>query len=367
MSWRLCVLAIILAAGCAAWRISWLVKSRNGSKMIAMTDLLTPLSFSGLTLRNRIVMPPMWSAQATTEGQVTDKIIEYHRVRAAAGCGLVIVEHAFVDPRGRNSATQIGIYSDEMLDGLSRLASAIRGDGAAATLQISHAGSRVSPGVLGAIKPVAPSALCHPYDPSGEIPEALSKSQIHEVVAAFGSAAVRARDAGFDAVEIHAAHGFLLSEFLSPLTNQRADEFGGNVENRSRIHLAVLHEVRRRVGPGFPMFVRLGAHDETPGGLELEDSCRAAMRLVEGGAALIDVSGGLQGSRGAGKDPGYFVPYAAAIKAGIKVPVMVTGGIREPALADRIVRDGRADLVGIGRAMLEDPEWARKAIAALSQ
>jgi len=309
----------------------------------------------------------MWSAQATPAGRVTEKIIDYHRVRAAAGCGLIIVEHAFIDPRGRNSATQLGVYSDGMIEGLSRLASAIRGEGAAAALQISHAGSRASPGVLGAIKPVAPSAVRHPYDPAGEIPEALSQSQIREVIGAFGSAAVRAREAGFDAVEIHGAHGFLLSQFLSPLTNQRTDEFGGNVDNRSRIHLAVLGEVRRRVGSAFPVFVRLGAHDETPGGLELNDACEAATRLAAGGVDLIDVSGGLQGSRGLGQDPGYFVPYAAAIKARVKVPVIVTGGIREPALADRIVRDGHADLVGIGRAMLDDPEWARKAIAALSQ
>jgi 2,4-dienoyl-CoA reductase-like NADH-dependent reductase (Old Yellow Enzyme family) len=330
-----------------------------------MANLLTPLSFSGLTLRNRIVMPPMWSGQASPEGGVTENIIEYHRVRAAAGCGLIIVEHSFVHPRGRHTPTQIGVYSDNLIEGLRRLAAAIQAEGAAAALQISHAGSRVSSEVLGGLKPVAPSAVRHPYEPDGEVPEALTKSQIQEIVSAFGSAGARARNAGFDAVEIHAAHGFLLSEFLSPLTNQRTDEFGGNVENRSRMHVEVLLEVRRRIGPKFPVFVRLGAHDETPGGLELEDACRTAVRLADGGADLIDVSGGLQGSRGANKDPGYFVPYAQAIKARITVPVIVTGGIREPAHADRIVRDGHADLVGIGRGMLEDADWARKAIAAL--
>jgi len=331
-----------------------------------MTNLLTPISFSGLTLRNRIVMPPMWSGQATPEGHVTDKIIEYHRVRAAAGCGLIIVEHAFVHPRGRNSSTQIGVYADDMIAGLSRLAAAIKGEGAIAALQISHAGSRVAPGALGAVRPVAPAAVRHPYDPAGEIPEALTTSQIEEVAASFGMAAGRACAAGFDAVEIHAAHGFLLSEFLSPLTNQRTDEFGGSVENRSRMHLAVLAAVRQHGGPRFPVFVRLGAHDETPGGLELEDACLAAIRLAEKGADLIDISGGLQGSRGLGKDAGYFVPYAAAIKARVTIPVIVTGGIREPLHADRIVREGHADLVGIGRAMLDDPDWARKAIATLA-
>jgi NADPH2 dehydrogenase len=331
-----------------------------------MPDLLTPLTFSGLTLRNRIVMPPMWSGQAAPEGAVTDKIVEYHRERAAAGCGLVIVEHAFVHPGGRHSATQIGVHTDEMIAGLSRLAAAIRGSGAAAALQIAHAGSRVTSATLGGIKPVAPSALRHVYEPAGEIPAALTTARIQEIAAAFGAAAARARTAGFDAVEIHAAHGFLLSSFLSPLTNQRTDEFGGTVENRSRMHLMVLNEVRRSVGPQYPVFIRLGAHDETPGGLELRDACETAARLAAAGADLIDVSGGLQGSRGAGKAPGYFVPYAAAIKAGLKVPVVVTGGIREASHADRIIREGHADLVGIGRAMLEDAAWARKAIAALS-
>jgi NADPH2 dehydrogenase len=330
-----------------------------------MADLLTPLSFSGLTLRNRIVMPPMWSGQANPDGSVTGKIIEYHRERAAAGCGLVIVEHSFVTLQGRHTATQMGAHSDKMVEGLSRLASAIRVEGAVAALQLSHAGSRASSSVLG-MRPAAPSAVRHPYEPAGDTPDELTADQISGIVAAFGDSAARARQAGFDAVEIHAAHGFLLSEFLSPLTNLRHDSYGGSLGGRSRIHLEVLTEVRRRMGSGFPIFVRLGAHDETPGGLELNESCKVAERLASSGANLIDVSGGLQGSRGTGRMPGYFVPYAAAIKACVRIPVIVTGGIREAALADQVVREGKADLVGIGRAMLEDAEWAAKAIRALS-
>ncbi|MBM3792072.1 MAG: NADH:flavin oxidoreductase [Acidobacteria bacterium] len=330
-----------------------------------MADLLTPLSFAGLNLRNRIVMPPMWSGQATPEGCVTDTIVEYHRVRAAAGCALVIVEHAFVVSTGRHSSTQLGVHTDEMVPGLRRLAEAIRGQGAVACLQLAHAGSRGSAAVLGH-KPHGPSPIRHPYEPAGEAPEPLTPTRIREVAQAFGRAAGRARDAGFDAVEIHAAHGFLLSSFLSPLTNRRTDDYGGAVENRSRIHVEVLQEVRRQLAGRTPVFVRLGAHDETPGGLELGDACSTAVRLAEHGAALIDVSGGLQGSRGTGRSTGYFVPYAEAIKSRVEVPVIVTGGIKEPREADRIIREGRADLVGIGRAMLEDPLWASKAIEALS-
>lgn len=330
-----------------------------------MPDLLSPLSLPGLTLRNRIVMPPMWSGQASPDGFVTPSIVEYHRRRAAAGCGLIIVEHAFVHSRGRHSATQIGVHGDATIEGLGKLAAAIRREGAAACLQLAHAGSRSSTRVLG-VRPIAPSAVRHPYEPEGDVPEAITAGMVPEIVRAFGDAAARARAAGFQAVEIHAAHGFLLCQFLSPLTNQRSDEYGGCLENRCRIHLAVLREVLSRVGADVQVFVRLGAHDETPGGLELDDACAAAHRLAESGVGLIDVSGGLQGSRGAGKGAAYFVPYARAIKAVVPVPVMVTGGITEASLADRAVREGWADLVGIGRAMLNDPDWAKKAIAHLS-
>jgi NADPH2 dehydrogenase len=331
-----------------------------------MPDLLSPLALHGLTLRNRIVMPPMWSGQAGPDGFVTPSIVEYHRRRAEAGCGLIIVEHAFVHPQGRHTPTQIGVHSDATVDGLARLAAAIKSEGAAACLQISHAGSRSSSRVVGT-RPLAPSAVRHPYEPDGDTPEAIDKLMLPGIIAAFGDAAARARAAGFQAVEVHAAHGFLLSQFLSPLTNRREDEYGGPVENRCRLHLAVLSEVLGRVGADCLVFVRLGAHDETAGGLELADSCEAARRLAEAGADLIDVSGGLQGSRGAGKGAAYFVPYARAIKAAVRVPVLVTGGIAEPDLADLAVREGWADLVGIGRAMLNDPEWARKAIEHLAR
>jgi len=330
-----------------------------------MPDLLTPLPLHGITLRNRIVMPPMWSGQATPDGRVTPAIVEYHQRRAAAGCGLVVVEHSFVHPRGRHSATQIGVHADANVEGLARLAGAITEEGAAACLQLSHAGSRSTSRVTGC-QPLAPSPIRHPYEPDGEVPEAMSGHTFAEVIRAFGDAAERARAAGFQAVEIHAAHGFLLGQFLSPLTNRRDDEYGGPLENRCRLHLAVLAEVLARVGSDCLVFVRLGAHDETPGGLEVEEACQAARWLASEGAAVIDVSGGLQGSRGVGKGAAYFVPYARAIKAAVAVPVLVTGGIGEPYLADRVVREGWADLVGIGRAMLNDPDWAAKAIADLT-
>jgi len=331
-----------------------------------MPTLFSPLSFAGLTLRNRIAMPPMWSGKGTADGFVTPAIIDYHRVRAAAGTALVIVEHSFVHPQGRHSSTQIGAHDDACLDGLSRLASAIRAEGAVACLQISHAGARASSRVTG-LPVVAPSPVATTREASPDAPVELTRAQIDEIVEAFAAAAARARAAGFDAVEIHAAHGFLLSQFLSPLANRRSDEYGGDHERRSRIHLEVLGAVRRRAGDRCPVFVRLGLHDERPGGLTLAPACVTAVRLATAGAALIDVSGGLAGSDDPGRGPGYFVGYAEALKAEVDVPVLVAGGISDPTMADLIIRSRRADIVGVGRAMLDNPEWTKAAAAALGQ
>jgi len=329
-----------------------------------MPTILSPLSFAGLTLRNRIAMPPMWSGQATAEGFASDANVEYHRVRAAAGTGLVIVEHAFVHPQGRASATQLGSHDDACLDGLARIASAIRAEGAVACLQISHAGSRTASRVTG-LPVVAPSPVSTGRDPQGDVPRALTADGIAEVVEAFAAAAARAQRAGFDAVEVHAAHGFLLSQFLSPLTNHRDDEYGGDDARRCRLAADVVGAIRRRVGERFPVFVRLGMHDERPGGLTLAPACWVASRLVAAGVSLIDVSGGLAGSDDPGRGPGYFVPYAEAVKDVVDVPILVAGGISAPETADVIVRSRRADIVGIGRAMLADPAWARHAMERL--
>ncbi|MGE5361102.1 MAG: NADH:flavin oxidoreductase [Bacteroidales bacterium] len=333
-----------------------------------MTTLLSPLPLAGLTLRNRIVMPPMFSGFATPRGEVTERIVEYHRVRAEAGTALIIVEHTYVHPWGRISDTQMGAHTDEMVSGLARLAEAIKREGAVACLQLAHAGGSTRNDVIGRA-PLGPSSLRHPYEKEADPAEAATIEEIRETVGAFGAAAERAKRAGFDAVEIHSAHGYLLSQFLSPLTNHRDDEYGGNDENRRRLHLEVLEEIRGRVGREFPVFVRLGAHDEALGGLDLGEAVRAAVALARGGVSLVDVSGGLQGSRApvvVARGPGWFVPYAEQIKAAAKVPVLVTGGFTEPEHADRVVREGRADLVGIGRAMLNDPFWAKKAIERLS-
>jgi 2,4-dienoyl-CoA reductase-like NADH-dependent reductase (Old Yellow Enzyme family) len=330
-----------------------------------MPGLLDPLNIAGLHVRNRIVMPPMASGRAGPDGYATKDHVEYHRVRAAAGTGLVIVEHAYVLPIGRFNEGQLGAHDDGTVPGLRNVAAAIRGTGATACLQLSHAGSAGQPAAHGR-RPVAPSAVPHPNGKS-ELPDELGISDIETTVMAFGDAAARAVYAGFEAVEIHAAHGFLLCQFLSPLTNHRTDQYGGSEENRVRLHCDVLREVRRQVGPGVAILLRLGADDEMQGGVTIDMTCRAAPGLIEAGADVLDVSGGLQGSRPTWHSgQGYFVKYAEALKKAAKVPVIAVGGITEPSFADAVVREGRADLVGIGRAMLKDPQWSAWAIQELS-
>jgi NADPH2 dehydrogenase len=346
---------------------SYLITGFARVSICAVNTLLSPLSVGGLILRNRIVMPPMFSGFATPRGEVTDHIVEYHRLRAAAGTALIIVEHTYVHPWGRLSDTQMGVHDDGLIQGLARLAAAIKGEGAVACLQLAHAGASTTTAAIGRA-PMGPTRMRHPFEKEADVAEEATADEIALTIRAFGDAAVRAREAGFDAVEIHAAHGYLLSQFLSPLTNTRTDEYGGNERNRRRLHLGVLAEIRARLGSDFPVFIRLGAHDETPGGLELQEALRVAIDLAGGGINLVDVSGGLQGSRppvAVARGPGWFVPYAQAIKEAVDVPVLVTGGFTDPRHADRVVREGRADLIGVGRAMLNDPEWSRSAIALL--
>ncbi|MEW6547809.1 MAG: NADH:flavin oxidoreductase [Bacillota bacterium] len=327
-----------------------------------MAGLLTPLEYRGLVLRNRIVMPPMASDVATPEGEPTGRHLDHYLPRARGGVGLVIVEHSYVELRGRLTRTQLGIHHDGLVDAFRPLVDAIHETGARVAIQITHAGGATTEEVCGT-RPVGPSEVPHPR--SGCAPRALGAEELPSLVEAFGAAARRARLAGFDAVEIHGAHGFLLNQFLSPLTNRRQDGYGGSLENRARFPLEVVRAVRRAVGPDFPVLYRLGAADNVPGGLTLEESQVVAPWLVEAGVDVLDVSGGLGGSRPPGAPPGYFVPLAEGIKRVVEVPVVVTGGITDPFFADGIVRAGKADLVGIGRALLADPDWARKAIASL--
>jgi 2,4-dienoyl-CoA reductase-like NADH-dependent reductase (Old Yellow Enzyme family) len=328
-----------------------------------MAGLFDPIEIKGLTLKNRIVLPPMETGTGTTDGQPTEKTIIHYVERAKGGAGLIIVEHTFVSPDGRFSKYQLGLHTDENISAFKKLVKEIHKVGVPVALQINHAGLRGS-FASGEGKPLGPSDV--PLPESNEKPISLSIIDIERIIKNFADAAQRAFEAGFDAVEIHGAHGFLLNSFTSPITNQRNDKYGGSFEDRIRFPLEVVKEARKNIGREVPLFYRLGADDELPEGFSLAEASQLAKELVSAGIDLIDVSGGLCGSRPKNMQVGHFVPHAATIKKAIDVPVIAVGRITEPKFADQIIREKKADLVAVGRAFLKDPHWGLKAKNALT-
>ncbi|MCW4010718.1 MAG: NADH:flavin oxidoreductase [Candidatus Bathyarchaeota archaeon] len=322
-----------------------------------MSGLLEPLRIKGLTLRNRIVMPPMQSGRATFEGAVTNRLINFYVSRSAA-LGLPIVEHAYISLTGKLSPKQLGIYDDALISGFEQLASAIHAVGAPAILQITHAGGVANKKVINA-QPAGPSA-------SGKMRE-LQKTELEAIAEEFVLATERAVKAGFDGVELHGAHGYLLNQFFSPLLNKRQDEFGGSLEKRMRFPLLVVNAVRRAL-TGKVLLYRLGADDLAPNGIQIADAVAFAVELERAGVDVIDVSGGMCGAepKQLRKLQGYFISQAHEIKQAVHVPVIGVGGIAEAAYADRLVREEKVDLVAVGRALLKDSTWAFKAVETLT-
>lgn len=329
-----------------------------------MSMLFSPISFKGLTLRNRIVMPPMATAfegpggSQKDDGVPGEATIAHYEQRSKHGVGMIIVEHTYISRQGKAHRGQLGIDRDEVIPEFKALASAIKKGGAVAVLQINHVGAAGNSSVTGQ-EPLGPSDI--PVPNQERKPKPMGIHDIAATVEDFARAAERVRKAGFQAVEIHSAHSYLLTQFLSPLTNKRNDVYGGSLENRARFLLEVVEAVKARTGGDFPVLVRLGSVDGIEGGIVPEDAAKVAFMLQKAGLSVIDVSGAFAGSRPKDAAPGYFVPPASTIKKKVDIPVLVTGGITDPLLAENILREGKADLIGIGRALLRDPEWVLKA------
>lgn len=326
-----------------------------------MSNLLSPLKIDRLELDNRIVMPPMARSLCNQKGEPNEKLLQHYSKRAE-GLGLLIVEHSYVSLRGKLSEGQLGIHKDRLISSLTKLSKAIHSQDTPAAIQINHAGGTTSKKMIGE-RPVAPSTT---YFQNKSV-RSLSQEEIYSIKEKFVEAASRANKADFDAIEVHGAHGFLLNQFLSPLTNTRDDKYGGSLEGRMRFPLQIVKNIRE-VRSEIALLYRLGAVDRKSNGLQLKESKIFAQKLEKAGVDIIDVSGGLCGSRP--KDlqgeQGYFVPIAEEIKEAVNVPVIGVGGITDPTYADKIVRENRVDLVAVGRALLRDPKWARKAINMLS-
>lgn len=331
-----------------------------------MAHLLEPLSSGRLHLKNRLVMPPMATAKADADGAMTSALLEYYDEKSRGGAlGLVITEHCYVTPQGRNRVGQPSIADDDTIEGWRRLTAILHANGVKAAMQINHVGGAGSSAVTG-LEVVAPSNVPSPIGP-GETPRELSTSEIDAIVEQFAAAARRVKAAGFDAVEIHGAHGYLLNQFYSPITNKRTDEYGVEAGGRIRLHLRVIAAVRDAVGAEYPLLLRLGARDYVDGGTRIEDSVDAAVAFERAGVDLLDITGGLSGYMRPGHDePGYFAELSEAVKGAVSIPVMLTGGVTTAGQAERLLAEGKADLIGVGRAILKDSGWAGRAISELA-
>ncbi|MFL0247672.1 NADH:flavin oxidoreductase [Candidatus Clostridium stratigraminis] len=329
-----------------------------------MKNLLKPLELNKLTLKNRLVMPPMATSKSEEDGKVSQAILDYYDEKSRGGfIGLIIIEHSFISQDGKASAGQLSIADDSDIEKLKELAKLIQSNGSKAVMQINHAGSAAKREVTGC-EIVAPSAIMNPRQ--GSMPKELTKKEISDIVNLFKEAARRVKVAGFDAVEIHSAHGYLLDQFFSPLTNKRTDEYGGDVKGRIRIHLEVIKAVQEEVGSNFPILLRLGASDYAEGGATIEDSKLAAVEFENAGIDILDISGGFCGYIVPGaSEQGYFSPLTKAIKEVVSIPVILTGGITEAPAVESLLSEGKADLIGVGRSILKDPKWAEKAVGSL--
>lgn len=333
-----------------------------------MALLTQPFSLGSLRVRNRLVMPPMATEKSEAQGIVGQALCDYYDTKTHGGYfGLVIVEHGYISPEGQASKAQMSYARDEDLNGLTRLVDVIHRNGSKVFAQINHAGGKALPAITGH-QALAPSAMDYTTTRGEAVQaDAMTQADIDKVIADFVAAAKRVRAAGFDGVEIHSAHGYLLNQFYSPLTNQRSDAYtGATMQGRTLLHRQVLTAVREAVGPAYPIAVRLGACDYMPGGSTVADGAEAAYLLQQAGADMIDVSGGLCGYKGTGsKEEGYFGESSAAIKAAVQVPVMVTGGVVSAEGAEHVLATNQADAVGVGRAVLKDSHWAECAIESL--
>jgi dimethylglycine catabolism A len=334
-----------------------------------MNILLTPARIGSLDVPNRIVMPPMTTRTADEEGYVTEDTIAYYRARARGGVGLITVEMASPEKAGRHRRREVGIYDDRFLPGLTRLVDEIHRAGSKASIQLGHGGGHTRRDICGET-PIAPSAIPHPvYETTLEtiIPEEMTTARIEIAIAAHVAAAVRAANAGFDCVEIHAAHGYLISQFHAPFENRRSDLYGGSLENRARFGLEVLRAVKAAVG-AMPVVYRLSVEDFFPGGLPFSEGRQIAVWAAEAGADALHVTAGHYRSLPSAQvvlppmsfPDATFVDLAAGVKKLIRVPVIAVGRLGDPAIAAEALATGKADFIALGRTLIADPQWVEK-------
>jgi len=309
-------------------------------------------------------MAPMATHFATKEGYVTQRLIDYYAERAKGGVGTIVTESSYVHPEGKGGTNRLSICNDKAITGLKKLTSTIHKYGAKVVAQLHHGGRQVSPEAISQYPASASSIPCIAWGVKS-FPRTLTIEEIKDIVEAYGEAARRAKDAGYDAIQILAGHGYLLWSFLSPFGNKRTDRYGGSFENRMRFLLEIIEQIREKLGR-FPIMVRLNGSDYLTGGITIEEAIKIAKRLEQAGVDAINVSAGTRESHEYQVPPralpeGCNVYLSAAIKKEVNIPVSVAGRIRRPETAEKILREGQADMIDVGRALICDPEWPKKA------
>jgi len=354
--------------------------------------IFTPFNINGMGLKNRIVKSATFENMATPEGLPTEETRRFYERLARGGAGLIITGYAYVNESGQSFPLQNGIHADEVISGWRRITDAVHESGGKIAMQIAHGGKQIKSSLLGGRKAAAPSAV--PNLVYFTIPKPMTEAEILRTIQDFGNAAARVKEAGFDAVQIHGAHGYLISSFLSPFTNRRQDAWGGDFEHRFRFHAEVYNSVRRAVGPDFPVLCKLNVNDFVPFGTTPQDSFPAANRLAELGLDAVEISGGtyetvLAMVRGdsfadiSARDrnaptkyyfklmsglqklflpfhEAYFLSYAEKLRPLLNIPLILVGGIRRPETAEKIIQSGAADLVSMARPLIREPGLPNK-------
>jgi len=335
--------------------------------MTSYPTMFSPCELGPVTAKNRLLMAPMVRNYAAEDGSSTPRYLAHLRAIAEGGVGTLVLEAMYVRKDGRGFPSQLGLQGDHVIEPLRELVEVAHANGALIGPQLYHAGRQTTSAATGDT-PVAPSAIPDPL--MGEVPRELTGEEIGEIVTAFGAAARRAMEAGCDFVQIHGAHGYLVTQFLSGFTNRREDGYGGDLDHRMRFLLEIVEEVRSAIDGRLPIFVRLSGEEMVPGGLTLDDTVAVAQALERAGVDVLDISAGNYASFNRGymiapmaRDDGLLVHLAERVKAAVSLPVVTVGKIRDPEMAESILADGRADVVALGRQLLADPDWPRKAEA----
>jgi 2,4-dienoyl-CoA reductase-like NADH-dependent reductase (Old Yellow Enzyme family) len=335
----------------------------------SMAALFDNTAIKSLELPNRAVRSATWSGVGDDNGRVTDRAVEFYQVLASGGIGLIITGYQYVLPNGRQINYTIGNYDDAQTEGLSRLAQAVHDAGGRIVTQIVHCGLRADPKLI----PVGwnlwgPSVVPDPA--TGNVPREVTRQEIQQLVEAYAAAAARSKQAGFDGVQLHGAHGYGINQFLSGYFNRRGDAYGGNLDKRYRFLGEVMEAVRGAVGNDFPVLIKLNAHDFVEGGLVPQESVRIARRLVDDGIDTIEVSAGSSASppdKGPSRtkikteeDEAYLLDFAAAVKQAVAVPVITVGGIRSLKTIETILSEGKADYVAMARPFIREPHLIKR-------